>query len=108
MFEQCYLYTKPQAQERSGWSGFWPDHFFGDLMKFIIDICARAVTDGVPYARTYYSRTTSKVLPTPLKADIHVYSIQWFGNEVGSQINFEISGTWGGLGMRLVQWMAWE
>ena len=26
----------------------------------------RAVTDGVPYAHAYYSRTTSKVLPTPL------------------------------------------
>ena len=45
---------------------FWPDHFFNDLMKFIVDICARAVTDGVPYVRAYYSRTTSKVLPTPL------------------------------------------
>ena len=27
---------------------------------------AHAVTDGVPYAHAYYSRTTSKVLPTPL------------------------------------------
>ena len=45
---------------------FWPDHFFGDVMKFIIDICACAVTDRMPYMRAYYSRTTSKVLPTPL------------------------------------------
>ena len=35
-------------------------------MKFIIDICVHAITDGVPYAHTIYSRTTSKVLPTPL------------------------------------------
>ena len=28
--------------------------------------CACAVTDGVQYARAYYNRTTSKVLPTPL------------------------------------------
>ena len=40
--------------------------FFGDGIKFIIDICARAITDRVPYARAYYSRTTSKVLPTSL------------------------------------------
>ena len=33
---------------------FWPDHFFGDLMKFIIEICARAVTVGIPYARAYF------------------------------------------------------
>ena len=35
---------------------------FGDLMKFIIDLfrnCVRALC-------VYYSRTTSKVLPTPL------------------------------------------
>jgi len=35
-------------------------------MKFIVDICTRAVTEGVPYAHAYYSRTTLKVLPTPL------------------------------------------
>ena len=40
--------------------------FFGNGMKFIIDICARAITDRVPYSRAYYSRTTSKVLPTSL------------------------------------------
>ena len=37
---------------RAGPAGpVWPDHFFGDLMKFIIDICACAVTDSMPYAR---------------------------------------------------------
>ena len=38
-----------RRRSRSGW--FWPDHFFGVLMKF---------------TRAYYSRTTSEVLPMPL------------------------------------------
>ena len=37
---------------------FWSDHFFGDLINFIIDI-----KNGM---HTYYNRTTSEVLPTPL------------------------------------------
>ena len=33
-----------------------------DVIIFIIDICARAVTDRVPYARAYYSRSYAPVL----------------------------------------------
>ena len=40
-------------------------HFLGDVMKFIIEICAHTVTNHVPYAHIYYSWTTLKVLPTP-------------------------------------------
>ena len=38
-----------RRKSRSGW--FWPDHFFGVLMKFV---------------HAYYSRTTSEFLPMPL------------------------------------------
>ena len=44
----------------------WPDHFFSNLTKFIIDICTRAIIDSMLYACAYYSRTTSKVLPMHL------------------------------------------
>ena len=55
-----------QVQEPVRLVRFWPDHFFDDLMKFITDICACAITDAVPYACAYYRRITSKVLPMPL------------------------------------------
>ena len=53
-------------------------------MKFIIDICACAVTDGIPYVCAYYSQTTSKVLPTPLPdltqvLDLGRYELVWAG-----------------------------
>ena len=67
----------------------WSDHFFGDLMKFIIDICACAVTDGMPYARallqpdhfkspSYTPGSCSKILQTfPLLHSFRMVEGKW-------------------------------
>ena len=75
-----------RCRSRSGWSGFGRTTFFCDSMKFIIDICARAVTDGIPYARTYYSRTTSAL---PLCT--FMYEIRMVP---GSLCTFDLCVTW--------------